>query len=88
MGQWLTDTLTTVTNKGGAQATSTEDVNAETAVKGQRVITLAQPQKVVTEAAATTSQTVTEDAGGSITFRIPIKGGLGATGVPELCPVP
>lgn len=88
MGQWLTDTLTRTTNKGGIQATSTEDVNAETAVKGQRVTTLAQPQKVVTEAAATTSQTVTEDAGGVVTFRIPIKGGLGASGADPLCPVP
>jgi hypothetical protein len=88
MGNWLLDTLTKTNYKGQTQVTVTADVNEETSVKGPRSVTVLQPEKITTKAAATTTQTVTEDAGGTITFRIPIKGGMGASAAPAMCPTP
>lgn len=88
MSQWLLDTLTRTNTKGTVQNSTTADVNDETSVKGPRSVTVLQPEKVTRKAAATTTQTVTEDAGGTISFRIPIKGGMGASAAPAMCPTP
>ena len=80
MATWLTDKLTETTTKGGSSTTDTEDNVSATTNRGQRVTT-----KSPSGAQQTT---VKEDAGGQISFVIPIRGGLFQNNPSPVCPAP
>ena len=81
----------TTQNKGEEVTTDAKAARLTTQNKGAEVTTNARGAKVTTRAETgftkTGSTTVTEDAGGVVSFSIPIRGGLGVTGAAVVCPV-
>lgn len=79
------DTNTRTTNRGQKVTTNAKGAEVTTTVKGGDTQTMNRGAKTTTRAEATftraSTTTLTEDAGGVVSFSVIIRGGLGVTGV-------
>lgn len=90
---WLLTDIVRTSVKGATTNTVTDDAVVSTTARGARTTTKTVP--AVTEAQnvgerttnGENSVTVTEDAGGQISFVVPIRGGLNAPNPTPVCPV-
>jgi len=84
MATWLVDTLTRTSTKGTSATTDSTDDVETTSNKGERVTTKALAGDVETNG----SDILFEDAGGQVSFTVPIRSGLFNTNPTPVCPAP
>lgn len=81
---WAVDTVLRNSTKGSTSLSLGNDVTTSTQQHGQRITTRTVGDD--TEKSGNTKTTVTEDAGGTVSFKIPVRGGLGLPVPVPVCP--
>ena len=82
--QWLNTEDDVTQTKGGGSSVSTTDSTTRTTEHGEKTTTRTSAAAIK---ASTQSVTLTEDAGGMVSFSVPVRGGLGLTAGSLICPI-